>query len=309
MRAVLALLAPRLGTALGSLLGAMVLLFLLTLLVPGNPAEVLLGPRATPEAVAAYARAMGLDQPVWRRGAIFLWRALRLDLGTDPVSGRPAAALVGEVLPPTLALTAAALLLALAAALPAGLLAARRPRGLADRLVLALAPVAASLPSFVVALLILLAGISLFGRVPVLGGGGLRHLVLPAVALALGWFGSIALLLRAALAEILAAPHIRTLRAQGMAESRLLAGPALRAAAAPVLAVLGVGVGQMLSGAVFVEAIFGRPGLGSLIVRAIAERDMPVVEAAVLVAVALFVAANLAVDLLLPLLDPRRRAP
>ena len=299
--------AARLLTALATLLAATILLFAITLLVPGNPALVLLGPRATPEAVAAYARAMGLDLPVWQRLGLFLWRALHLDLGTDPVSGRAASALVLDVLPATLALTAAALVLALAIGVPLGLLAARRPGGLADRATLILGLGVVSLPSFVVAILILLFATSLFGAVPVLGGTDWRHLALPALALALGWIGTIARLLRNALLDTMAAPYIRAARAHGMSERRILLTQALRVAAVPVLAVLGVGVGQLLGGAVFVEAIFGRPGLGSLIVQAIGDRDYPVVQAAVLVAVALFVLANLAVDLLLPWLDPRMR--
>jgi peptide/nickel transport system permease protein len=307
VKSLLWAIAGRLLSACATLLGAIALLFALTLLVPGNPALVLLGPHATPDAVAAYTRAMGLDRPVAERFAVFVWRALHFDLGMDPVSGRPIAALVRDVLPDTLALTAASLLLALLAGIPLALLGARRRYGLADRFTMVFGLAAMAMPSFVVAILLLLSATRLFGSVPVLGGGDLRHLILPSVALALGWFGAIARLLRAALLEAMAAPFVRTARAHGISEARILAVHALRVALVPVVAVLGVGVGQLLSGAVFVEAIFGRPGLGSLIVQAIGDRDYPVVQAGVLVAVALFILANFLVDLILPWLDPRLR--
>jgi peptide/nickel transport system permease protein len=307
LKALAAAMAGRLLAACATLLGAIALLFALTLLVPGNPALVLLGPRATPGAVAAYTRAMGLDRPVAERFAVFVWRALHFDLGTDPVSGRPVGALVWDVLPDTLALTASALLLALLAGVPLALLGARRRFGPADRLTMLVGLAAMAMPSFVVAILLLLVATRLFGAVPVLGGGDLRHLILPSVALALGWFGAIARLLRTALLDALDAPFVRTARAHGISETRILTVHALRVALVPVVAVLGVGVGQLLSGAVFVEAIFGRPGLGSLIVQAIGDRNYPVVQAGVLVAVGLFILANLLVDLILPWLDPRIR--
>jgi peptide/nickel transport system permease protein len=299
--------ALRLVSALATLLGALALLFALTLLVPGNPAQVLLGPRATPAAIAAYSRMMGLDLPLPERFATFIWRALHGDLGVDVVSGRRVIDLVLEVLPDTLALTAAAMVLAIVAGVALALLAVRRPGAALDQITALLSLSFMAMPNFVVAVLLLLLFSATLGWAPVLGGGGVAGLVLPAVTLALGWVGYVARLLRASLLEVLAAPYIRTARAYGISERRILLRHALPPALVPLVAVLGVGVGQLLGGAIFIELIFGRPGIGSLVVHAIGDRDYPVVQTGVLVVVALFVATNLLVDLLLLRLDPRMR--
>jgi peptide/nickel transport system permease protein len=306
----------RLGTTLLVLIAAMALLFALTLIIPGNPAEAILGPRATPEAIAAITRQMGLDRPVWER----LWRFAALllsgDFGPDIISGRPIGAMILDVLPFTLALTLAAIGLALAIGVPAGIRAALHPGGLGDRL-LALGSVSfVALPNFVVAIGLLMVFSLWFDWLPVDGAGvpgdlgdEARHLVLPALAVALGWIGYLARLVRSAMLDVLARPYIRTARAFGVGGWRLVYLHALRNAVLPVLAVLGVGIGQMLGGAVFAEIIFARPGMGSLIFNAINDRDYPVVQACVFVIVLLFVATNLAVDTLFLWLDPRLRRP
>ena len=299
----------RVAMTLATLLGALALLFALTLLVRGNPALVLLGPRATPGQVAEYARLMGLDQPVARRFALFVWRALHGDFGMDVITGRRVIDLVLEVLPNTLALTAAGMALAILVGVPLGLLCAWRPNGALDRMIALTSLSFMAMPNFVVALLLLLACSALLGWAPVLGAGGAwAGLVLPAVTLALGWVGYIARLLRASLLEALQSSWVRTARAYGIAEHCILLRHALPVAAVPLVAVLGVGIGQLLGGAVFIELIFGRPGIGTLVVHASGDRDYPVVQTGVLAVVALFVAVNLVVDLLLLWLDPRVRA-
>jgi peptide/nickel transport system permease protein len=302
----------RLLSAIATLIGALALLFALTLFIPGNPAQILLGPRATPDAIAAYTKMMGLDQPVTTRFAVFVWRAVHGDLGVDVVSGRPVIDLAFEVLPFTLALTGAAIGLALIAGIPLGLIAARRPGGGADRVIALISLSFMAMPDFVLAILMLLLFSKLLGWAPVLGTGpeggmSVGRLVLPAFTLAAGWVGYIARLLRASLLDVMRAPYIRTARAYGIGELRILTGYALRVAIIPLVAVLGVGVGQLLGGAVFVEIIFGRPGIGSLIFHAIGDRDYPVVQTGVLIVVALFVATNLVVDMVLLKLDPRMR--
>jgi peptide/nickel transport system permease protein len=307
--------AARLAATLLVLAGAAALLFALTLLIPGNPAQVLLGPRATPEAVAAYGAAMGLDQPVWVQLLRFFGHVLRGDLGTDVVSGRKVLAMVLDVLPNTLALTGAAIGLALLGGVPLGILAAARPGSRADSLLALLSVSMIAVPSFVVAIVLLLVFSIWLQWLPVLGhaGGGagdsLLRLVLPSVSLALGWVGYIARLLRASLLETLGADHVRTLRAYGVPERRILFRYALKLASIPLVAVLGLGIGRLLGGAIFTEIVFARPGLGTLIFDAIGTRDYPVVQGAVLVAVVLFVAANLAVEALLAWLDPRMAEP
>jgi peptide/nickel transport system permease protein len=286
------------------LLGASLLLFALTLAIPGNPAQVLLGPRATPEAISAFTHAMGLDQPLPVRLGRFLGHLLSGDLGTDVVSGRPVRDMVLEVLPATLLLAAAAIGLAVALGVPLGCYAATHPGGVIDQALAIVSVSVIAVPSFVVALLLLLVFSAGLHWLPVIGGGA-SGLLLPALSLALGWIGYIARLLRASLLEVLGADHVRTLDAYGVPRRRIVLRFALRLAAVPVLAVLGVGIGRLLGGAVLVEIVFARPGLGTLVFDAIGNRDYPVVQGSVLVVVVMFTLANLAVDLLLLRLDPR----
>lgn len=295
----------RLASSAAVLLGAVALLFVLTLFIPGNPAQILLGPRATPETIAAFTHEMGLDQPVWTRFATYLGHLARLDLGTDVVSGRPVLAMVLEVLPNTLALAGAAMGLAMLVGLPLGCFAAVRPGSWGDQALAVLSVSLIAVPNFVVAIVLLIVFSRWLGWLPVLGGAK-SSLILPAVSLALGWIGYLARLLRSSLLEILGADHIRTLRAYGVPGGRIVGRYALKLASIPVAAVIGLGIGRLLGGAIFTEIVFARPGLGTLVFDAIGSRDYPVIQGAVLVVVALFTAANLVVDVVLLWLDPRR---
>jgi peptide/nickel transport system permease protein len=303
-------LLDRIATTILVLLGATILLFALTLFIPGNPAQVLLGPRATPQDIAQFTQAMGLDRPVWERLLIFLGHVARGDFGTDVVSGRPILAMVLDVLPYTLVLTIASIGLAVLIGVPLGCVAAFRPGGVVDRVIGLGAVGFIAIPNFVIAIVLLLVFSTWLHWLPVLGvgrSGGLvsARLILPACSLALPWVGYIARLLRASLLEVLAEQHVRTARAYGVGERRILGRYALRLASLPLVALLGVGVGQMLGGAIFAEIVFARPGIGTLMFDAIGNRNFPVVQAAVLIVVALFVLANLLADALQARLDPR----
>lgn len=305
-------LGSRLITTALVLLGAMVLLFSLTLLVPGDPARVLLGPRASPEAIAQLSERMGLDLPVWRQLARFLGNVLQGDLGTDVISGRPILAMVMEVLPYTITLTLSAIALAVAVGVPLGCYAATHPNTLGDRIAAMASVSFIAMPNFVVAIYLVLIFSIWLDWLPVLGvsrSGGfldqLARLILPALSLALGWIGYIARLVRSSLLEVLGENFIRTARAYGISETRIVYKYALKNAAIPTVAVLGLGVGRLLGGAIFAEIIFARPGLGTLIYTAINTRNYPVVQAGVLVVVFLFVLTNLLVDLSYSWLDPR----
>lgn len=305
-------LASRLITTALVLLGAMVLLFSLTLLVPGDPARVLLGPRASPEAIAQLSERMGLDLPLWRQLARFLGNVLQGDLGTDVISGRPILAMVMEVLPYTITLTFSAIALAVAVGVPLGCYAATHPNTLGDRIAAMASVSFIAMPNFVVAIYLVLIFSIWLDWLPVLGvsrSGGfldqLARLILPALSLALGWIGYIARLVRSSLLEVLGENFIRTARAYGISETRIVYKYALKNAAIPTVAVLGLGVGRLLGGAIFAEIIFARPGLGTLIYTAINTRNYPVVQAGVLVVVFLFVLTNLLVDLSYSWLDPR----
>ncbi|MBP2305819.1 ABC transporter permease [Azospirillum melinis] len=304
----------RLATTLLVLAGAVALLFVLTLFISGNPAQVLLGPRATPEAVQAFTQAMGLDRPVHERFALFVWNVLHGDLGTDVVSGRPVAALVAEVLPYTVTLTLSAIGIAVLFGVPLGCYAATHPGSAVDRAAAVVSIGFIAIPNFVVAILLLMVFSIWLDWFPVLGvsrsgdvGDQLARLALPAVSLALGWIGYIARLLRASLLEVLGEPHIRTLRAYGVPDRVIVYKYALKPAAIPTVAILGLGVGRLLGGAIFAEIVFARPGIGTLVYDAISSRNYPVVQACVLVVVALFTLTNLAVDLSYAWLDPRIR--
>ncbi|HLZ66103.1 MAG TPA: ABC transporter permease [Aliidongia sp.] len=304
--------ASRVVTTILVLLCATILLFSLTLLIPGNPADVLLGPRATPEAVQAYSHAMGLDRPLLERLAIFLGNVLKGDLGQDVISGRPVLDLVLEVFPYTLTLTFAAIGIAVVLGVPLGCYAATHPGSALDQLGAVASVAFIAMPNFVVAVFLVLIFSVWLHWLPVLGvgrdggwGDAALRLVLPALSLALSWIGYIARLLRASLLEVLGEAHIRTARAYGVPERRIIYRNALKLAAIPTVAILGLGVGRLLGGAIFAEIVFARPGLGTLVYDAIAVRNYPVVQAAVLVVVGVFTLTNLLTDLSYLWLDPR----
>lgn len=305
----------KLATALLAVAGAVILLVGLTRLIPGNPAMVILGSRATPEAVAALNERMGFDKPLLSQVGGFFGRLLQGDLGEDVFNGRPVLDLVGAALPNTAALAISAIVLAVVIGIPLGVLSARRPGGLADRLIAFLSVGLISAPSFVVSVFLLLLFAVTLRLFPVLGAGDdgnlldqLWHLVLPALALAVGWIGYIARLLRSSLLEVLGESHIRTVRAYGLPERKILMKYALKPAVIPLIAVLGMGFGELLGGAVFAEVIFNRPGLGSLVVDAIRTRNYPLVQGGVFVIVLLYVLTNLVTDLVQTFIDPRERS-
>jgi peptide/nickel transport system permease protein len=306
--------AGRLVTTVLIVLGAMLLLFALTVLVPGDPAAILLGPQASPEASARFIREMGLDQPVPIRFVRFFGHLLQGDLGTDVVSGRRVVDSVAAVLPFTVFLTFASIVLAVLIGVPLGAFAATHPGSLADTLLAVLSVAFIAIPSFVIAILLLVVFSVWLDWLPVLGtarDGDIldqaRHLILPTAALAIGWIGFIARLVRTSMLEVLNEPYIRTARAYGLPRHQVVYKYALKNACIAPLAILGLGVGRLLGGAVLVEIVFARPGLGRLVLDAINARNFPVLQGAVLVVVLLFVLTNLAVDLLYTAIDPRIR--
>jgi peptide/nickel transport system permease protein len=307
-------LGGKLLTATLVVLGAMLLLFGMVALVPGDPAASLLGPQATPEFARAFIVEMGLDRPLHERLFVFLGQVLRGNLGTDVLSGRPVLGLVLGVLPQTMVLTFAAIGLAVLLGVPLGVYAATHRGSVADHVLAAVSVAFIAMPAFVVAILLLLIFALWLDWLPVLGSGpadtwgqAMQRLVLPTLALSAGWIGFIARLMRSAMLEAMAAPHIRTLRAYGIAQPLITCKYALKTACMPTLAILGLGIGRLLGGAVLVEIVFARPGLGRLIFDAITVRNFPVVQGAVLVVVVLFVVVNLLVDLLYAAIDPRIR--
>jgi peptide/nickel transport system permease protein len=304
----------RLLTTLLIVFGAMLLLFSLSAIVPGDPATTLLGPQATPELTRRFIADMGLEQPLPTRLWRFFSNAATGNLGVDVISGRSVAGLIGAVLPYTLVLTFSAIGLAVLIGVPLGIFAATHRGSALDNVLAFLSVSFIAVPSFVVAIFLLLIFSIWLDWLPVLGasrtgtlGDELKRMILPTVALALGWIGFIARLVRTSMLEVMGEPYIRTSRAYGLSRRLITYKYALKNACIPTLAILGVGIGRLLGGAVFVEIVFARPGLGRLIYQAISERNYPVVQGAVLVVVVLFVVVNLIVDLSYSAIDPRIR--
>ena len=307
-------LASRLVTTVLIVLGAMLLLFTLSAVVPGDPATTLLGPQATPELSQRFIADMGLDQPVHVRLGRFFANVLTGNLGTDVISGRSVADLIREVIPYTLVLTFSAIGLAVAIGVPLGVFAATHRGSVPDNVLAFVSVAFIAVPSFVIAIFLLLIFAIRLDWLPVLGASRtgefwdeVKRMILPTLALALGWIGFIARLIRTSMLEVMNEPYIRTSRAFGLSRRLVTYKYALKNACIPTITILGMGVGRLLGGAVLVEIVFARPGLGRLIYNAISERNYPVVQGAVLVVVVLFVLVNLVVDLSYSAIDPRIR--
>ena len=294
---------------------AMLLLFSMIYLIPGDPAAVALGPRATDAMREALRVKMGLDQPVWVQFWNFFINAWQGDLGKEVLSERPVAAVVLDQLPYTLSLIACGMFWSVSLGIPLGCWAAVKRGSTADRVVGVLSVAVIAVPSFVVAIYALLIFAVALRWLPAIGAGEagdlsdqLVHLILPSLAVGLGWVGYIARMVRASMLEVLEAPHIRTARAFGLPHRQITYRYALTIAILPTVTLLGVGIGQMLSSAVFAEIVFARPGVGKLVYDAILTRNYPLVTGAVLVTTVLFVFINLIADLVVGALDPRVRS-
>lgn len=304
----------RLGLAAVIVAAALAMLFAMIHLVPGDPASIALGPRASPEMIAEFRARMGLDRPLVVQFAMFFANAVRGDFGRDVFTNERVLDLVLRQLPYSFALAGAGLGWAIVMGIPLGCFSAIARGSWLDRLTGVLAVSAIAIPSFVIALYALLLFAVELRWFPALGAGEpgdlgdqLRHLVLPAFAIGLGWVGYLARLVRASMLEVLGENHVRAARAFGLPERRIVYRYALKLAVLPTVALLGVGVGRLLSGAVFAEIVFARPGLGRLVYDGVISRNYPVVMGTVLVTTALFVLSTLAADVAVAALDPRVR--
>jgi peptide/nickel transport system permease protein len=257
---------------------------------------------------------MGLDRPLVVQLGMFYAGLARGDLGVDPFSNREVSDIVFEQLPFTLVLVLAAIGGASLLGIPLGCFSAIRRNSLLDRLTGVMSVAFIAIPSFVVALYLLLWLAVKWRWFPAMGAGEAgnypdqaRHLVLPAVALGLGWVGYIARLVRASMLEVMEENHIRTARAFGLPERTVVVNYALRIALLPTVTILGLGIGSMLSGALFAEIVFSRPGIGKLLYEAVLSRNYPVVMGSVLATTGFFVLCTLIADTVNAVLDPRLR--
>jgi peptide/nickel transport system permease protein len=305
----------RIGLALIITAISLMLLISMIQLIPGDPAAVLLGPLASPAMREMFRQQMGLDQPALIQIARFFGRVITGDLGTDVLTNRSVLITVLEQVPYTLALIATSIGWSALLGIPLGCFAAVYRGSLADRIVGVLSVSSIALPAFVVSVYSLLLFSVKLGWFPTIGAGDagapldqLYHLVLPSLAVGLGWVGYLARMVRASMLEVLSENHIRMARAFGLPERTITYQYALKIAIIPTVVILGIGVGNMISSAVFAEIVFARPGVGKLIFDAIATRNYPVVMGAVMITTGFYVLSTLIADLIAAGLDPRVRS-
>ncbi len=299
--------AKRLALALPVLLGVSVVVFAAIRLIPGDPAQIMAGQAATQQVVAEIRRSLGLDQPLPVQYLYFLRNAVRGDLGRSRVNGAPVVEELAQRFPRTVRLAVASILVASVIGIPAGILAATRRQSWVDTLVMAVALVGVSMPVFWLGLNLILVFSVRLGWLPAFGHETWRHLVLPAVTLGAASSAILARMTRSAMLEVLGQDYVRTARAKGLAERVVVNRHALRNALIPVVTVLGLQLGTLLSGAVLTETVFAWPGIGRLLVDAVLARDYPVIQGAILLIATTFVLLNVAVDVLYGFLDPRIR--
>jgi peptide/nickel transport system permease protein len=292
-------------------------LFLLTLfvfflvrLVPGDPAEVMLGNRATPENVALVRKQMGLDRPIWEQYLIFVGNALRGDLGKSVRRGDPVASMLVDRLPPTLFLSVYAMALAVLISVPLATWAALHRERLPDQLTRGVVLVSLAMPTYWVGMMLLQFFAVKYKFFPVAGYGDtvLDHfhsLFLPALALGLATASIMTRALRNSILETIGADYVRTARAKGLTGRRVLLWHILRNSVLSTVTILGINLAFLIGGTTIIETIFAIPGLGQLIVKAIFDRDYPIIQGAALAFGVLVLAINLATDLSYALLDPR----
>ena len=280
----------------------------IVLRLSGDPAQIIMGADAPPEAVAAFRQAWGLNEPLYVQYLRYFGAILGGDLGRSMRDGREAIVLVAERIPATLALTVPALLIKLFIGVPAGITAALHRNSLIDRAVMVLAVAGFTVPSFVLGLLLVLVFAVQLGWLPSGGQESWRHAILPIVTMGVGGAAVLARFTRSAMLEVLGQPYIRTASAKGVPWRAVVWGHALPNAAIPTVTIVGFMVGSLIAGAVVVESVFSWPGVGRLLVVAVANRDLAVVQCILLLVAATMVTANLVVDLLYGALDPRLRA-
>ncbi|WP_274425558.1 ABC transporter permease [Chelativorans sp. YIM 93263] len=273
----------------------------------GDPAIMILGPEAPPQAVEAFRKAWGLDQPIWVQYAKYFGAVIQGDLGNSMRDGRAALEVVWERVPLTLAITVPALLLNILIGLPAGVLAALFRNTAYDRLIMMVSVIGFTVPSFVMGLTLSLLLAVWLRLLPSGGSGTVAHAVLPVVTMGIIGAAVIARFTRSAMLEVLGQPYIRTASAKGVPWSQVITRHALANAAIPTMTIIGFMVGSLVAGAVVVESVFSWPGVGRLLVTAVANRDLAVVQVILLLIGFTMVAANLAVDLLYGWVDPRMR--
>lgn len=306
-------LARRLLQMIPTLFLASVLIFVIIQLAPGDPAYMMLGPEATPEQLALERIRLGLDKPIPVRYLIWLSDVMRLNLGRSMVNSQPVAVMVLEALPNTLRLAVAAMAVSVICGLALGIFSALKQNSLPDIAITAASSVALAVPSFWLGILMILLFSVKLRWLPPSGSGdprkdfiyNLRYLVMPVISIAASNAAVFARYTRSTLIDVMSADYIRTARAKGLTERLVVSRHALKNAMIPIVTIIGIQFGRLLGGAVITEAVFVYSGMGRLVVNAILNRDAPVVQAALMIVVFIFLLVNLLVDLTYGYLDPR----
>lgn len=301
-------LARRLVQAVLILLGVAAITFLLLYCLPADPAVLIAGRSATPQMVAAIRHELGLDQPLVMQFLHYVGNLLHGDLGRSYTQKTEVLPLILARLPATLVLMAAGIVVEVALGLTFGIIAAVRRGGFVDRAVMMLSFVGVSSPQFVVSLLLLYVFAATLGWFPMSGFGTARHVVLPALTLGVLGAGWYARMVRSAMIEVLRQDYVRTAHAKGLSGRRVVLGHALPNALLPIIAMVGIDIGQFMSGVVVVEAVYGWPGIGQLAWQAIQQVDVPIIMGVTLVSALAIVLGNLLADFVAPFVDPRIRS-
>jgi peptide/nickel transport system permease protein len=304
--------ARRLVQLIPVVFGITLVLFIMLRLIPGDPASVMLGERATDEAVERINRELGLDQPIYLQYFYFLRQLATLDLGTSIKYQIPVAELLGRRLIVSLSVVGVTLVLTCIISLPLGILAALKKDSLLDNIVRSVFMVMMLMPSFWVGILLIIFFSIKLGLFPVSGFGTtpiehLWHLFLPALTIALAIAPVLVRALRASILEALASDYVKTARAKGLRERNVILAHVLRNALIPATTLLGLSIGGLMGGTVILEKVFALPGAGALLIDSISARDYPVVQAATLIFATLVILVNLVTDVVYSFLDPRVR--
>jgi ABC-type dipeptide/oligopeptide/nickel transport system permease component len=302
---VFAFIVRRLLLAIPTLFGVLVVVFLLLYVAPGDPVQEMVGERADPETIARLRKELHLDEPLVNQFTHYTGGVLRGDFGNSYITQRPIIQDIRERFPKTLLLAGTAMLLASLLGITLGVLSARNPGGWFDRLGLGVAYLGISFPVYWVGLILILVFAVMLRWLPPSGYGGIKYLILPALALGSRSIAFLARVTRSAMLEVLGGDYVRTARAKGLKERVVIVRHALRNALIPIITVLGLDFGYYLTGSILTETIFSWPGLGRYVVNAITRRDLPAIQGSVLFLSVVFVLVNLLTDLAYAKADPR----
>jgi ABC-type dipeptide/oligopeptide/nickel transport system permease component len=302
---VTAFILRRLLLSIPTLVGVLVVAFLLLFVAPGDPVQAMVGERADEQTIARLRQELRLDDPIYVQFGHYVAGVVKGDLGKSYITNRPIRKDILERFPKTLQLAGAAMLLATICGVTLGVFSARNPGGAIDRFGLGIAYLGISFPVYWVGLLLILLFAVTLHWLPPSGFGGARYLFLPALALGMRSIAFLARMTRSSMLDALGADYVRTARAKGLRESLVVGRHALRNALIPIITVLGLDFGAYLTGSILTETIFSWPGLGRYVVNAIARRDLPAIQGSVLFLSAVFVLVNLITDVAYAKADPR----